>query len=197
MTHCTIKKGIDGPPWISIRVGPPAVPIDSLNIYRFEPGGAGGIPKLVPYEVCGPSLTHGSAHSHTVYFPSVHTAETPCAACGAQVWVGVDDYGERRTQCSLPERADPGDYGIPAIAQCGGAVGAYVTLFRSGTSNSYEDNILYASELRVFSPSPPPASALRPPPLKGEVLRNVNARYEEARPSSLLSESGVFVHIFE
>ena len=79
---------------------------------------------------------------------------------------------------------------MPAVAHCGGVTAKHVLIRQLGCCG------LFLSEVRVFGRAPPPAAPLPPPPAHA-VAAAINRRYEEARPSSVLAEGGVLLHIYD
>jgi len=169
MTLCTIKSGAGS-----------ALRLPWISV-RFTPS---------------PAAVHSLAMYR--YDPSGSWAGRALGAF--EVWVG-DSFGHRRVQCSsasLPAKTEPHNDGVPVDVPCGGAVGEYVTLQQAGEAHGHDRQILL-SELQVFTPSPLSAAPVPPPAprLAGEVAQQVNARYEKARPSAVLAEGGVLVHIYD
>ena len=111
-----------------------------------------------------------------------------------EVWAG-DDYGELREPCSSEgTETEPSHDGVPAVVSCASLSRTYshVTLRQRG-----EVRRLFVNELVVYSAVPPAPPLALPPRRAGDVAREISARFERGKPSNVLAEGGVLVHVLD
>ena len=113
-----------------------------------------------------------------------------------EVWVG-NSFGEAAVSCSPVDHpgmttihSDPSD-AIPMLLSCGENTASFVTVRQvSGTQQQMQ-----LSEVTVYAP-PSPGAASRPRYAPNVVAR-LNERFKAGRPSTILGETGLLVHMYD
>jgi hypothetical protein len=170
-TNCKSAQSYGDDNWISVHVDGHSVGFVSVYLYRAGEGN-----HLAPYEVW-----IGSSFGDT----------NPATAISCNRILGEQHQNQQQQLSEATIERVPTN-GAPVTVLCEANTGSFVTLIHRSREP------ISVSEIVAYPPAPLTThTAPRDSRSRGDVAAEINERYANGRPSNVLSETGVLIHMFD